>query len=224
VTLAALILAEGLALILAVVLARTWRHALVLLLAFALVNDLAIEGLHIALQGAPKPFAGWLRLAYHVETALVLGWPAMLAATCWRAFAAPHPLRRPVVRPRSAKRVLTAWGLTLAAFVTLYPLPKGWTKPLLTTWHLSMLTAATVAIRRGWGRQWTKPATLIGALVAVEIPLAILGPWGADVFADWERLARLPYVLAFGSIAGVELWWVVSPRLSRVSQKEPRKL
>jgi hypothetical protein len=67
-------------------------------------------------------------------------------------------------------------------------------------------------IWRGWGRQWTQVGILVGALVTVEGVLSILGPWGADLFADWERLSRVPYLLTFGAVAGVEAWWVYRSR------------
>ena len=67
---------------------RRWRwrfSPLVLLLTFALADELAQAALHAALDGAPRPLAGWARVGWHVSIALSLGWPAALAAACWRA-------------------------------------------------------------------------------------------------------------------------------------------
>lgn len=54
------------------------------LLTFALADELACLALHAALDGAPRPLAGWARAAWHVSIALSLGWPAVLA---WGAHA-----------------------------------------------------------------------------------------------------------------------------------------
>jgi hypothetical protein len=48
---------------------------------------------------------------------------------------------------------------------------------------------------------------LVGVLVAVETCVALLGPWAHDVFADWQRLALVPYLLGFGTVAGLQVWW-----------------
>jgi hypothetical protein len=44
-----------------------------------------------ALKGEPKPYVGIVRLAYHAEQALVLGWPAALVAVALVVFVAPRP-------------------------------------------------------------------------------------------------------------------------------------
>ena len=88
------VLVELVALILAAALARLQRLPLAVtlaaLVAFALVDELVVEAVHRALAGQPRPFAGGDRALYHLETALVLGWPAVLAACSWRAFSFPR--------------------------------------------------------------------------------------------------------------------------------------
>jgi hypothetical protein len=61
-----------------------------------------------ALKGEPKPYVGVVRLAYHAEQALVLGWPAALVAVALVAF-----LRRrawPVSLPWALAVVAVAWA------------------------------------------------------------------------------------------------------------------
>ncbi len=79
----ALLVAEVAAVVLAVR-ARVGRP-LVVLLAFALADEVAVLGLHAILAGAPRPIAGLYRVPYHLENAFSLGWPCLLAAACWRA-------------------------------------------------------------------------------------------------------------------------------------------
>ena len=65
---------------------RRWRwrfSPLVLLLTFALADELAQLCLHALLDGAPRPLAGWYRAGWHVSIALSLGWPAALAWATW---------------------------------------------------------------------------------------------------------------------------------------------
>lgn len=97
---------------LAAFLAAAWRYRrssdldrrqarpLLGLLAFAVVSDLVIKAGQGSLWAAPRPFSGWLRLWYHHETALILGWPATLCAVAWLVFSYPSELRRLPDLPR----------------------------------------------------------------------------------------------------------------------------
>lgn len=118
------------------------------LLAFAIASDLVIKAGQGPLWASPRPFSGWLRLWYHQETALILGWPAMLCAVAWLVFSYPSELRRlpdlpaepmavhpyrafdPGARHRwrrvSLRRtvlgwIAVAWGAMSAALAAMYP-------------------------------------------------------------------------------------------------------
>ena len=46
-------------------------------------NAASSLALHAALDGAPRPLAGWYRAGWHVSIALSLGWPAVLVLATW---------------------------------------------------------------------------------------------------------------------------------------------
>lgn len=212
-----LVLAELLALGLAVLLSRRrsdspLRRALPLLIAFALANDLTTEALHAwAFPGAPRPFRGGVRVGYHLETALVLGWPAALAAASWAAF-------QPALRARRAALAIgVTWTVLVGAMAALHPLdlpgsgaPR--TRFFLHAGELAGLAGAGAAIVRGWGRAWSRDAVAVGLLCAVELAVALLGPWAHDVFTSWTELARVPYLLGFIALSAVLLRWAIPPR------------
>lgn len=181
------------------------------LFAFALVDELAVEAIHRALVGAPRPFAGTARVLYHLETALVLGWPCLLAVTAWRVFGPVAGRSRVLVVDTLASAYLGA----VAALAALHPLSRSRTAAALHAAELVAVVASVAAIALAWRRPWGRPAVLVGVLVAVEACVALLGPWAHDVFADWSRLALVPYALGFGTVAGIQLSWIVRPTLRR---------
>lgn len=178
---------------------RTYR-LVVLLVAGALVDELLVEAGHRwVFPGAPRPFAGWVRVAYHVETALVLGWPALLAGVSWRVFL---PLRRTVRRA-----IAGAWAATAAAFAAAFPLPRGMTAPAL---HVAVVVAATAAlapIPGAWRRAWTSAHVAVLVLVGVELAVALAGPWIRSPFTDWH-LAHVAYVIGFGTLTAIQAHWL----------------
>jgi hypothetical protein len=167
-----------------------------LLLAFALVSDLAIlAGRELLLATSPRPFAGLARAWYHLETALVLGWPCALALTTWRLF----------VWGRGVAWALPwgAWiGCTLMLAVE-HPMPPGWTAHVLHVVEGLGVAVAWRAIWRGWPRAWGAEHRALVVLVAVETVVLILGPFGRDLYRDWPLLARLPYAAGFTACAVV---------------------
>lgn len=173
-----------------------------LLLAFALVDELAIRMLQsVVLEGAPRPFAGLARVAYHAETAFVIGWPAALAAASWAVFAR-----------RRVPWIGWAWAAVLAVLVMSYPLPRGWTAPVLHAVELAGIAAAAVPIWRAWTSDApsSRPGIAVGLLVAVEVAVSLLGAWahGSSVFTRWNELARLPYVIGWTVLVVLLVsWW-----------------
>ncbi len=196
-------------------------HPLAALLGYALAADVAMALLAHQLAAAPRPFTGIARALYHLHTALVLGWPAALTAATWAAFDGPVPetFEQRVARWRArrsgpAAPPLRAWHLTLAVWASwavtmaaLFPMGRAATASCLWLAQASALACCGVAVVRFWRRRWTRPAVAIGVLVAVEVALLLLGPWARDVFHDWPRLARLPYLLGFGAVVALHAVW-----------------
>lgn len=213
---------------------RLGRSALVVVLAYACVDNAVVEALHrfLFIGEAPVWHAiqrhGWpARAAYHLETALVTGWPALLAGAAWMVFGAQKPSgpgeTEPLTRPwysgdrpaRAAKMrptplavkardlILLAYLIAAGGLVAIFPLPVGWTAPVLHGLELLFVAAALAAIPGGWKRRTitTREGQALLLLVAIELGVAILGAWGygAAIFSreEWDRLSRLPYCVGW---------------------------
>jgi len=205
--LVALLALEVASLVGAIRLARLERddhRPVVLLLAYALVDELVLEVLHRAVfAGAPRPFTGWTRVAYHVETAIFLGWPALLAATSWGVFAwAPkNKLPRDVIA--------ASWIGAVIALAGLFPLPAGLTAPTLHALQGVAVAGALAAVPVGWRRPWGTKHAVVLVLVAIELAVATIGPFVRSPFEDWH-LARVGYAIGFAAVAG--LYWQATRR------------
>lgn len=182
---------------------RTLRRTpVVALLAFGLASDvLASAGGRWLLDGASRPFAGLARGWYHVETALVLGWPVALATAAWCVLVLPS-------RWYSEPAPALAWGAGLGGLVLLvsaHPAPRGLVATVLLAVEAVSVAVAWLAVARGWRRPWGAAQMALVLLIPVETVVLILGPFGRDVFRDWPTLARIPYAVGFASVAAV-LW------------------
>lgn len=179
--------------------ARVFRAPLVLLLAFALASDLVIAGgRELLLVGAARPFAGLARAWWHVETLLVIAWPLGLAAASWEVFPLrPRPVRWPLA-------MLGAWALVLwAPLVLAHPVRRGAVAGVLLVAELAGLGAGAVAVARGWRYPWGPPHAALVVLLSIELVIAVLGPFGHDVFRSWAVLGRAPYAVGFAVVAAV---------------------
>jgi hypothetical protein len=187
---------DGAARLAAEIFSKLFLSPLALLLAFALASDLAIlAGRELLLVDAPRPFVGLARAWYHLETALVIGWPCALALTTWRLF----------VWGRGVAWALP-WGAWIGCSLMLaveHPMPPGWTAHVLHAVELLGVVVAWRAIWRGWPRSWGADHRALVVLVAVETVVLILGPFGRDLYRDWPLLARLPYAAGFTACAVV---------------------
>lgn len=222
---------------------RVIRSPLCVVLAFALADELLVEAIHVALAGAPKPWRGWHRAAYHLETCLVLGWPALLAGAAWSAFgrnwsparaftatvrhdsghstdagnaALPPYARRSdpttsyrgtptVAMPRRVVELLFgAWLTAVGGMAACYPLPHGWTAPVLHACELALVAVALAAIPAGWRSRAivTREGRALLLVIVTELVVAILGAWGtgAGVFSSWDVMARVPYAIGWGAV------------------------
>ena len=191
---AALLIALLGAEVLAVVLA--WRRRssrpLLLLLAFALLDELAVLGLHAILAGAPRPIAGLWRVPYHIENALTLGWPAALAAT-----AQGQPWRR-------LRAIVGAYLGMLAGLILLYPIDApGSGSPrlrwILLAWEIACVALAWRGVWRARRRAWGAADVALVVLVSCETMVALVGPFASDPFTRWW-IARAFYLAAWGAV------------------------
>lgn len=208
----ALVAVEATALVLAASLTRAVRSPLVMLLAVALVNELTVEALHhFIFTSRLHPVAeavqriGWpARALYHLETALVLGWPAALAAATWRVFTAPrwHPTTRRRILGADTygpRLLLGAWLGTLLALVYSYPLAEEPTRAAFVVFEVATVGSALVVVARSWRNAWTREHVAVGLLVASEVAVVAIGPWLRDPFRDWN-LATVGYLTGFGAL------------------------
>ncbi len=174
---------------------------LVLLIAYALTDEIAIEVIRLHLAGAPRPFTGGDAVAYHVSVALVLGWPCALACASWRVFAWPAQARA------VSQHAVAWWAGVVAAMVYAHPVSRAGTGAILHGFEVLAVVAAVVPIPLAWRRPWGRPMVAVGLLVATECAVAAIGPWVRDVFRDW-RFATSAYLLGFATLAGLLGRWL----------------
>ena len=222
--LAALLCAEVAAVVLAW---RRWNDRswtpLVALLTFALADELAQVALHAALDGAPRPLAGWYRAGWHVSIALSLGWPAALVLATWttkaacprslpgtdprlnRASSAPWPAQGRCERSTArsvADILLGAYLGTLAGLAIVYPPSRAGLRWTLLAWELACVAVAWWGLWRARLRTWGAVEVCLVVLVACETMVATVGPFASDPFTRWW-IARCFYLGAWCGVIGV---------------------
>lgn len=195
---------------------RVPRSPIVWLLLFALVDEVVVEMLHrFAFEGAHRPFVGVVRALYHLETALVLGWPAGLAAVSWQvSLTMPKRPMRTLSpyraawedsnkEPRPFPVPLALAGMHLGATIGLavaYPLPRERLAMLFQAWEVLCVAFAWAGIRRGWGRAWRRVEVSLVALASCETMVATIGPFASDPFTRWW-IASTFYVVTWVAVA-----------------------
>ena len=199
------------------------------LLTFALADELAQLCLHAALDGAPRPLAGWYRAAWHVSIALSLGWPAVLArcagATKFacpgslpgtesrlnRASCAPWPARGRCERStagedggarRARQALLGAYLGTFAGLAIVYPPSTAGLRWTLLAWELACVALAWWGLWRRRTVAWGAAEVVLVVLVACESAVVLVGPFASDPFLRWW-IARVFYLGAWGACCGV---------------------
>lgn len=193
-----------------VLIVRSWRASrfsprhryLPALIACAFVTDVAVYLLHrFALRGAPRPFTGWPRLAYHVETAFVVGWSAEVALFgLWVFLPRRWHRARPVV--------LWAWLAAIGYHVLAYPLSRLATTVFLVGAELAaVVTVAVAAVLSYRLRRWGSLEGVALFLAGTELVVTLLGPYATNPFTDWD-VARVLYFAAF---AGLAAWYTPRP-------------
>lgn len=147
--------------------------------AWALTFFLASDLIRLALQpGAPGPYAGWDRVAFHIRSALFVGWRFAIAALSVAVFTRrkPWPLAIPFL-------------LVAGALVAGYPTIRG---PLLQQVFLGVeLTCLCVSL--GCLILWLRGPEprglqhfIAGTIVVSELTL-VVGPYAASIYLNWDR-------------------------------------
>ena len=187
---------------------------LLALLTFALADELAQAALHAALDGAPRPLAGWYRAGWHVSIALSLGWPAVLA---WAAHAGsisrniPSSFvngskalteKRTETTPKIFLGLAGAYLGILAGLAIVYPPSRAGLRWTLLAWELACVALAWWGLWRARGRTWGAVEVCLVVLVACETMVATVGPFASDPFTRWW-IARCFYLGAWGLVCGV---------------------
>lgn len=193
------------------------RRAVILLFGLALVDEVVIELVHRRLAGAPRPFRGVDRVAYHLETCFVLGWPSALALCGWHTFDGSR------LGGWMRRGIIGLWLGSVVGLIVLFPLPRGHTAPALAAVVGLAVGAGLFSIARAWKsvRLTSREGEGVGTLLAAELALWILGAWGqgAGVFTLWDELARMPYILVW--LILLEFYWRPCGGESCASFKSP---
>jgi len=177
------------------------RHrAVARLFAFAFASDLAAKALQVAfLAGAPRPFAGVARGAYHMEVAISVAWPCLLAYTAARLF-----LRE---RVHAACVPVGAWLGVVVSHVAHFPMKRAGMARVFLAVELAMLLWAGACVAVGWRSAWRSVHGVLLFLLGTELVVVLLGPYASDVFRDWN-VARVIYMAAF---VGLAFWYAARP-------------
>jgi hypothetical protein len=151
------------------------------------------------LEPAMVPFTGGDRLAFYVEMAAFLAWPAGVAALTMAVYAR----RRPWI-------VGLIWAGLSAAMAYAYPLTRG---DVLRRCYLGVQIAALLASAGAitmwaWKRERpTLPHAVVLCIVVVDFG-TLIGPYLGNPFTNWDRAQALYLVLYTGIaiIQGGSLW------------------
>lgn len=190
---------------------RTEHRPVAWLLTCGLVTDLVRVAIQLGilapgyalLGGAPA--TGWLRLAFHIEQALFVAWPAALAAAAIALF-----LRR---RPWPA---VLAWAAMAGVLAAGYPTIRG---ALLQRAYLG---AKLAGITVGFGAllTWALPRTrklelshaCLALVIILDAGTLVVGAWRTDVFTAWP-LDQIGYCVLYAVLIAMQgggLWTLPS--------------
>lgn len=189
-TIALLVLAT----IMAVLLARRRRShvPVAVLLGVDALADMVRASLHAWVPGlaGPAPYQGAVRAAYHVEQALYLLWPALLAWASLRVLAGR----------RWGIRIGCVWGALMLLIIACYPALRG--EGLRQVYLLATMVGLFVSLAsagvylRDRARPLSVGELIVVALVAVELVSLLLGPWSRGLYGDAYQLEQVALALA----------------------------
>jgi hypothetical protein len=141
-----------------------------------LLRDLVLAPGYVTLGGAPA--TGWLRVAFHVEQALFVGWPVGIAALSAWIFTRRRP-----------------WPLALAYAAVVAVLILG--HPAIRQVPLSKVylavELAALCISLGCLILWLRSSEtrgfqhfITGVLIVSELVM-IAGPYSGSIYLNWDR-------------------------------------
>ena len=178
---------------------RSYRTVALLFVAVALADWLRLWLDLGILRAAPRPRTGMTRLAYHLDQALFLVWPAGLAAVAGWVFGRRRPLG-----------VAVAYGATLATLVLGYPRLRQ--EALAVAYFgihaLAFGYALTCALRRF--TEETIQIEHVTVIFSTVLSLAaLLGPYTGRDWIDRWRMAQFANVVLYAILTyhqGALLW------------------
>jgi len=111
--------------------------------------------------------------------------------------------------PLPVKALAATWLAFNVALVLTYPLPRGWTQPVLHAWQGAMVLCAGAAVIAGWARRRERAATIALWLAGLELIIATAGPYArnANVFAAWRTVGAAVYAFGFLLLAVLQVFW-----------------
>lgn len=168
------------------------------LFSYVLVADTAMRMLRPILSGAPRPFTGLARLAYHTETALFTGWPCALAAVALWVFL-------PKLRKHLPLLPLGAWLGLNVGMVTHFPIAGAATARVFLVMEIGVLACALLAATAAWYERWGSVHRAVLFLVGAEAVVTFIGPYATSIYRDWA-VATVIYAFAF---AGLAAWYLL---------------
>lgn len=100
--------------------------------------------------------------------------------------------------PHAVKALLAAWLIFSLAMALAFPLPRGWTQPILHAVYLGCAALSGLVLMLGWPRRREPDAVVASWLFAGQVAVALVGPF---VRAPWEPggwdVARVAYITLF---------------------------
>ena len=168
------------------------------LFSYVLVADTAMRMLRPVLHGAPRPFSGLARIAYHAETALFRGWPCALAAVALWVFL-------PNLRKYLPFLPLGAWLGLKTGMVLQYPITGVATARVFLVVEIAVLACVALATTAGWYGKWGPVHRAVLFLTGAEAVVTFIGPYATSIYRDWA-IATVIYAFAF---AGLAAWYLL---------------
>ncbi|WP_437767111.1 hypothetical protein WMF27_20895 [Sorangium sp. So ce281] len=151
----------------------------------------------VELAGAP--FTGWVRVAFHLESALFVGWMAGVAALAVWIFGRRRPWG-----------VLIAWAVAVAVLAIGYPALRGaLLAKVYTACELAALCVSVGFLLRWYfGREPAQSHHFVGGLIVVAELTMLAGPYRVGIFGAWDLARSILFALylALTPTQGVLAW------------------
>ncbi|WP_437647334.1 hypothetical protein [Sorangium sp. So ce362] len=175
------------------------------LLAYGLAANVVRRAIRIGVLAparaelAGAPFTGWTRLAFHVESALFIGWIAGVAALAVWIFGRRRPWG-----------VLAVYVVAVAVLAAGYPTFRG---ELLGRAYLALELAAlctSVGCLILWflGGERGRTHHLAAGFIVIGESLMLLGPFRVGIFDAWDlaRSILIALYISLVPVQGVAIW------------------